>query len=161
MLGKERMPNYWLPWLVGMPAETSLAICSMIFGGVFERFPKLRVAFAHGGGAFPITAGRIEHAFHVRSDLCATDNKTSPRKYLAHGDTPARFYVDSLVHDPDALRLLLKLFGAQRVALGSDYPFPLGEANPGGLIESIQDLSSEDKAQLLSGTAREFLGLER
>ena len=54
MVGKERMPKYWLPWLVGMPAETSLAICSMIFGGVFERFPKLRVAFAHGGGAFPI-----------------------------------------------------------------------------------------------------------
>src|SRR5439155_257972 len=65
MLGRERMPNYWLPWLVGMPAETSLAICSMIFGGVFERFPKLRVAFAHGGGAFPFTIGRIEHAFHV------------------------------------------------------------------------------------------------
>ena len=57
MLGKERMPKYWLPWLVGMPAETSLAICSMIFGGVFERFPKLRVAFAHGGGAFPFTSG--------------------------------------------------------------------------------------------------------
>ena len=62
MVGKERMPKYWLPWLVGMPAETSLAICSMIFGGVFERFPKLRVAFAHGGGAFPFTIGRIEHA---------------------------------------------------------------------------------------------------
>jgi aminocarboxymuconate-semialdehyde decarboxylase len=163
MLGKERMPKYWLPWLVGMPAETSLAICSMIFGGVFERFPKLRVAFAHGGGAFPFTIGRIEHAFHVRPDLCATDNSANPRSYLARenkkGDVaPARFYVDSLVHDPDALKLLLKLFGAQRVALGSDYPFPLGEANPGKLIESIK-LSAKDKAQLLSGTAREFLGL--
>jgi aminocarboxymuconate-semialdehyde decarboxylase len=163
MLGKERMPKYWLPWLVGMPAETSLAICSMIFGGVFERFPKLRVAFAHGGGAFPFTIGRIEHAFHVRPDLCATDNSANPRSYLARenkkGDVaPARFYVDSLVHDSDALKLLLKLFGAQRVALGSDYPFPLGEANPGKLIESIK-LSAKDKAQLLSGTAREFLGL--
>ena len=163
MLGKERMPKYWLPWLVGMPAETSLAICSMIFGGVFERFPKLRVAFAHGGGAFPFTIGRIEHAFHVRPDLCATDNSANPRSYLARenkkGDVaPARFYVDSLVHDPDALKLLLKLFGAQRVALGSDYPFPLGEANPGKLIESIK-LSAKDKAQLLSETAREFLGL--
>src|SRR6202022_3967825 len=160
MLGKERMPNYWLPWLVGMPAETSLAICSMIFGGGFEGFPKLRVAFAHGGGAFPFTIGRIEHAFHVRPDLVATDNKTNPRKYLARGDTPARFYVDSLVHDPDALRLLLKLFGPQRVAFGSDYPFPLGEAHPGKLIDSIKELSSKEKAQLLSGTAREFLGIE-
>jgi aminocarboxymuconate-semialdehyde decarboxylase len=161
MVGKERMPKYWLPWLVGMPAETSLAICSMMFGGVFERFPKLRVAFAHGGGAFPFTIGRIEHAFHVRPDLVAIDNKTSPRSYLAHGETPARFYVDSLVHDPDALRLLLKLFGAPRIALGSDYPFPLGEAEPGTLIESMNDLSSKEKAQLLSETAREFLGLEK
>jgi aminocarboxymuconate-semialdehyde decarboxylase len=159
MVGKERMPKYWLPWLVGMPAETSLAICSMIFGGVFARFPKLRVSFAHGGGAFPFTLGRIEHAFHVRPDLVAIDNQTNPRSYLAHGDAPARFYVDSLVHDPDALRLLIKLFGAQRVALGSDYPFPLGEAHAGALIESMSDLSENEKAQLVSETAREFLGL--
>jgi aminocarboxymuconate-semialdehyde decarboxylase len=164
MLGQKRMAKYWLPWLVGMPAETSLAICSMIFGGVFERFPKLRVAFAHGGGAFPFTIGRIEHAFHVRPDLVAIDNKTNPRKYLARADdrgeiTPARFYVDSLVHDADALRLLLKLFGAQRIALGSDYPFPLGEARPGQLIESMTELSPRDKEQVLSGTALEYLGM--
>ena len=159
MLGKERMPDYWLPWLVGMPAETSLAICSMMFGGVFDRFPMMRVAFAHGGGAFPFTIGRIEHAFHVRPDLCAMENEANPRSYLAHQAGPARFYVDSLVHDPDALRLLLKLFGPQRIAFGSDYPFPLGEAQPGKLIESIKELSTKQKAQLLSGTAREFLGL--
>ena len=105
MLGSERMPKYWLPWLVGMPAETSLAICSMIFGGVFERFPKLRVAFAHGGGAFPFTIGRVDHAFHVRPDVVVPENSTSPRRYLAHDGMPARFYVDSLVHDADALKL--------------------------------------------------------
>jgi aminocarboxymuconate-semialdehyde decarboxylase len=158
MMGKERMPKYWLPWLVGMPAETCLAICSMIFGGVFERFPGLRVAFAHGGGAFPFTIGRIEHAFDVRPDLVAIDNQTNPRRYLATDNRPARFYVDSLVHDADALKILLKLFGAQRVALGSDYPFPLGEAKSGQLIESME-LSAEDRAQLLSETAREFLRL--
>jgi aminocarboxymuconate-semialdehyde decarboxylase len=158
MVGKERMPKYWLPWLVGMPAETSLAICSMIFGGVFERFPKLRVAFAHGGGAFPFTIGRIEHGFHVRPDLCGADTSATPRSHLAHGKIPARFYVDSLVHDADTLKLLIKLFGAQRVALGSDYPFPLGEAHPGKLIASLK-LSSKGKARLLSGTAREFLGI--
>jgi aminocarboxymuconate-semialdehyde decarboxylase len=160
MLGKERMSKYWLPWLVGMPAETSLAVCSMIFGGVFERFPKLRVAFAHGGGAFPFTIGRIEHAFHVRPDLCAIDNKANPRSYLATADRPARFYVDSLVHDADSLRLLVKLFSASRVALGSDYPFPLGEAHAGDLVDSMKELSAEEKALLLSGTAREFLGLK-
>ena len=158
MMGKERMSKYWLPWLVGMPAETSLAICSMIFGGVFERYPKLRVAFAHGGGAFPFTIGRIEHAFHVRPDLVAIDNKANPRNYLGNVERPARFYVDSLVHDADTLRLLLKLFGVQRVALGSDYPFPLGEAKPGQLIESMK-LPDKEKAQLLSGTAGEFLRL--
>ena len=159
MVGKERMPKYWLPWLVGMPAETSLAICSMIFGGVFEKFPKLRVGFAHGGGAFPFTIGRIEHAFHVRPDLVAEENSTNPRKYLAHDGTPARFYVDSIVHDPDALKLLLKVFGAERIALGSDYPFPLGETHPGQLIESME-LPEKEKAQLLSGTVREFLGIQ-
>jgi aminocarboxymuconate-semialdehyde decarboxylase len=93
--------------------------------------------------------------------LCATDNLANPRSYLAQGDRPAHFYVDSLVHDPHALHLLLQLFGARRVALGSDYPFPLGEAHPGALIESMKDLSRSDRTQLLSGTAREFLGLGR
>jgi aminocarboxymuconate-semialdehyde decarboxylase len=159
MLGKERMPKYWLPWLVGMPAETCVAICSMIFGGVFERFPKLRVAFAHGGGAFPFTVGRIEHAFHVRPDLMAAENDINPRRYLAQGSAPARFYVDSLVHDPDALRLLLKLLGPRRVAFGSDYPFPLGEPQPGKLIESMK-LPAKVKKQVFADNVREFLGLE-
>jgi len=159
MVGKERMPNYWLPWLVGMPAETSLAICSMIFGGVFERFPRLRVAFAHGGGAFPFTIGRIEHGFRVRPDLCATNSSVNPRHYLAREGTPARFFVDSLVHDPDALRLLVKLFRVERIALGSDYPFPLGEAQPGELIESMPDFTPAEKEQPLAGSAREFLQL--
>src|SRR5207248_3040110 len=156
MLGKERMPKYWLPWLVGMPAETSLAICSMIFGGVFERFPSLRVAFWHGGGAFPFTVGRVDHAFRVRPDVVAPENRASPRRYLAHDGVPARFYVDSHVHDADALRLLLKLFGAEHIAFGSDYPFSLGETHPGELIESMK-LPQKQKAQLLSGTVREFL----
>jgi aminocarboxymuconate-semialdehyde decarboxylase len=136
----------------------------MIFGGVFDRFPKLRVAFAHGGGAFPFTIGRIEHAFHVRPDLVATENGTNPREYLGRhddngGSIPARFYVDSLVHDTDALKMLLKLFGVQRVAFGSDYPFPLGETKPGQLIESMK-LSAEEEGYVLSGTAREFLKLK-
>lgn len=153
MLAQERMPKYWLPWLVGMPAETSLAICSVIFGGVLERLPKLRIGFAHGGGAFPGSIGRVQHAFDVRPDLCAVDNPVAPRDYLG------RFYVDSLTHDADMLRYLIKLLGANRIALGSDYPFPLGEARPGALIESMDDLSREVKDQLLFKTASEFLDL--
>lgn len=153
MMGKERMNRYWMPWLVGMPAETALAICSVIFGGVLERLPKLRIGFAHGGGAFPGTIGRIEHGFNVRPDLCAVRNGTNPRDYLG------KFYLDSLVHDADALRYLIKLVGEQRIALGSDYPFPLGEHVPGALIESLPELSRESKQRLLAGTALEFLDL--
>jgi len=155
MMGKDRMSKYWLPWLVAMPAETSLAICSVIFGGVLERLPALRIAFAHGGGSFPGTIGRVEHGFNVRPDLCAVDNNTSPRDYLG------RFYLDSLVHDADVLRYLIKLVGVERIALGSDYPFPLGEATPGRLIESMAELSAETKDRLLAGTAIEFLNLRR
>jgi aminocarboxymuconate-semialdehyde decarboxylase len=158
MMGKNEMPDYWLPWLVGMPAETSRAICSMIFGGVFERLPKLRVCFAHGGGSFPFTVGRIEHGFNCRPDLVAVDNKVNPRDYLAKPDgTPARFWVDSLVHDAEALRFLIRLFSDQRICLGSDYPFPLGEAEPGKLIESMDDLGPEARAGLLVESAADFL----
>jgi aminocarboxymuconate-semialdehyde decarboxylase len=74
-----RMSKYWLPWLVGMPGETATAISCVIFGGVLERHPKLKICFAHGGGAFPYTIGRIEHGFNVRPDLCATENNINPR----------------------------------------------------------------------------------
>ena len=154
MLGRERMGKYWLPWLVGMPAETSLSICSMIFGGIFERLPNLKVCFAHGGGAFPATLGRIEHGFKVRPDLCAVDNEHNPRDYLG------RFYVDALVHDDEMLRYMIKLMGERTIAMGSDYPFPLGELVPGELIESM-NLPTAIAERLLSGTALEWLGLER
>ena len=155
MLGSERIGRYWLPWLVGMPAETAVAICSVIFGGVLERLPRLRIGFAHGGGSFPGTIGRIEKGFLVRPDLCAVDNAVNPRDYLG------RFYLDSLVYDADALRLLLKLAGPDHVALGTDYPFPLAEEAPGRLIESLPEIEPEARERLLAGTALEFLGLRR
>lgn len=153
MMGTDRMTKYWLPWLVGMPAETSLAICSMIFGGIFERLPKLKVAFAHGGGSFPSTIGRIEHGFDVRPDLVAVDNKVNPRNYLN------RFYLDTLVHDPMMLDYLVKLMGVNQLALGTDYPFPLGELSPGKLIESMP-YDNVSKERLLSGSALEWLNLK-
>jgi len=152
MAGRDRMTRYWLPWLVGMPAETSLAICSLIFGGVLEKLPALRIAFAHGGGAFPATIGRITHGFDVRPDLCAVSNDVSPREYLR------RIYLDSLVHDPLMLHYLVDLMGADRIALGSDYPFPLGEARPGELIDSC-GFPERTRARLLHGTALEWLGI--
>lgn len=154
MMGKDEMPKYWLPWLVGMPAETSRAICSLIFGGVLEKLPNLRVAFAHGGGSFPSTIGRIEHGFNVRPDLCAVDNPVNPRHYLG------RFYLDSLVYDPVALDLILNVVGEDMVVLGSDYPFPLGELEPGKLIESMP-YSTEMKKKLLHKNALNWLGIRQ
>ena len=154
MLGRERMGLYWLPWLVGMPAETALSICSLIFGGVFEKLPKLRVAFAHGGGAFPGIIGRLEHGFRVRPDIVATANTRNPREYIG------RFFVDSLVHDPAMLNYMINLFGANRIALGSDYPFPLGEHHPGEMIESMA-LDVRTRDWLLADSALEWLNLRR
>jgi aminocarboxymuconate-semialdehyde decarboxylase len=153
MMGQDDLQKYWLSWLVGMPAETSRAICSMIFGGVFERLPNLRVAFAHGGGAFPAILGRVQHGFNVRPDLCAVDNKIDPVKYLG------KFWVDSLVHDNDALDYLINKVGINKIALGTDYPFPLGELEPGELI-TTSSLNNNDKEKLLSQNALDWLGLE-
>ncbi len=158
MMGSSQMSKYWLPWLVGMPAESSRAICSVIFGGVLERLPNLRIAFAHGGGSFPGTIGRIAHGWEVRPDLCAPDCRNNPREYIAKDGRPAKFYVDSLVHDERVLRMLMEVMGEERIALGSDYPFPLGEDAPGALIEAMK-LDRAAAERLLAGTAREFLGL--
>ena len=155
MVGRDLMKKYWLPWLVGMPAEASLAICSLIFGGVIERLPKLRICFAHGGGAFPGTFGRIDHGFRERPDLCAVHSTLSPR------DALGRFYLDSLVHDAGLLRYLVELVGAHRVALGTDYPFPLGERGPGALIAAVESFTPEVRERLYSGTALEWLGIPK
>lgn len=154
MMGQRQMTDYWLPWLVGMPAETSRAICSLIFGGVLERLPKLRIAFAHGGGSFPANIGRIEHAFKVRPDLCAKDNPHNPRNYLD------KIYLDTLVHEPKMLDYLIDTVGYKQLALGTDYPFPLGDLNPGHLIHE-GNYSEEMKQRMLSGTALEWLNLSK
>lgn len=154
MMGENDMQKYWLPWLVGMPAETARAISSMIFGGVFRRFPNLRVAFAHGGGSFPFTIGRIEHGFNVRPDLCAIDNNVNPREYLG------KFWIDALVHDPKALQYVVDVMGNDKVCMGSDYPFPLGEHHPGKLIESMENFSASQTEQLLYKNALNWMNIK-
>jgi len=154
MMGMDQMPKYWLPWLVGMPAESSRAICSMIFSGLFEKLPHLRVAFAHGGGSFPATFGRIEHGFKVRPDLCAVDNNVNPKEYLG------KFYIDSLLYDQRMLNYVIDLLGEDKIVLGSDYPFPLGESAPGSMIES-SDLPDATKRALLSDNALTWLGINQ
>ncbi len=154
MMGEKKMSRYWLPWLVGMPAETSRALCSMIFGGIFERLPGLRVNFAHAGGSFLSTIGRIQQGFECRPDLVAIDNPVEPRKYLG------KFWVDSITHDLFMLEYVIKMVGSQRVTLGSDYPFPLGDLEIGKFIED-SGLPKKVKEDIFSNATLEWLGLDK
>eukprot|EP00049_Salpingoeca_infusionum_P024846 m.17324 g.17324 ORF g.17324 m.17324 type:complete len:352 (+) comp7407_c0_seq2:249-1304(+) len=147
-----RYKDYWAPWLVGMPAETTLAMVTMLMGGVLEKFPNLRVCFAHGGGSFAFTLGRIEHGYNVRPDLCAQKCKLSPKSFVG------KFWVDSAVHDNGALKYLADVVGSDKVVLGSDYPFPLGEPEPGKCVDTNDGFNEQQKAAILSGNALEFLG---
>lgn len=154
MMGADRSSRYFQQWLVGMPAETTLAATSMIFGGVFDRFPKLRVMFSHAGGSLPFTIGRISHGYHARPDLCNVNNVQDPRAYIG------KFWVDGITHDSDALRFLVKLMGADKVAYGTDYPFPLGDLEHGRFIEEMHDLDAATKENLFSASVCEFLGID-
>lgn len=156
MMGKHNMEKYWLPWLVGMPAETCRAICSLMFGGVFDRYPNIKWCFAHSGGSFPATIGRIEHGWRVRPDICQKICKKNPMEYMG------KFWIDSITHNEEMLKYCINLVGENRIVLGSDYPFPLGELEfghyPGKLIEESK-LSGECKHLLLWKNAMELLGL--
>ena len=153
MMGFGSMEKYWLPWLVGMPAETSRAACSMIFGGVLERLPNLRICFSHAGGSFLPTIGRIEHGFNSRPDLVAVDNPINPRDYIG------KFWVDCITHDIEALKYILKLQGSKRVCLGSDYPFPLGDLEIGKFITE-SNLDEEVITDIFSNSTLEWLNLD-
>jgi aminocarboxymuconate-semialdehyde decarboxylase len=153
MMGQERMPNYMMPWTVGMPAETQLAVVALILSGAFDKLPEnLQICFAHGGGSFAFLLGRLENAWHhhpVAHGSC----QFPPSHYLN------RFYVDSAVFDQHSLQFLVATMGDERVMLGSDYPFPLGEERVGALIRGSQ-LSRQAREKLLVGNAQRFLRLE-
>jgi aminocarboxymuconate-semialdehyde decarboxylase len=154
MMGQERMPRYQLPWLVAMPAETQLSILWLILSGAFERLPRsLKLCFAHGGGSFPYLLGRVDNAWRNR-DVVREDCPQLPSSYLD------RFYVDATVFGHDALELLVRAMGEDRVMLGSDYPYPLGEQQVGSLIRSDPTLTAATRAKLLYANASAFFGLE-
>ncbi len=153
MMARERMPKYMLQWLVGMPAETHLAILSLILSGAFERLPKnLKLCFAHGGGSFALQLGRVDNAWR-RRDIVREDCPQPPSSYVE------RFSVDSAVFDDTALRFLLDVMGERRVMMGSDYPFPLGEIHPGAMIQESELFSEETKRSLLYDNAAQFFGV--
>lgn len=154
MFARDRMPNYMMPWTVGMPAETQLSVVALILSGAFDRLPEsLKICFAHGAGSFAFLLGRVENAWH-RHPVARGKCEHAPSHYLD------RFLVDSAVFDQKALQLLTSTMGATNVMLGSDYPFPLGEERVGSLIRGSK-LSQADKARLLGENAINFLRLQK
>ncbi|MFF0721410.1 amidohydrolase family protein [Micromonospora sp. NPDC003816] len=152
MPGGPRLDRWMARWLTGMPAETHLSVLSMILGGVFDKVPPtLRICFAHGGGSFPFWLGRADNAWHRRGDLVRGASAAPPSSYLD------RFYVDSVVFSTPALRLLVDTMGVDRVLLGSDYPYPLGERPAGRVVHQADFLTDAQRARLLAGNALHFL----
>ena len=146
-----RTERWMAQWLVGMPAETHLSILAMILGGAFDRIDaSLRICFAHGGGSFPYWLGRLDNAWHQRPDVVGVSEQP-PAAYLD------RFSVDSVVFDTRALRLLVDTMGADRVLLGSDYPYPLGERPAGAVVRGADFLTDDERALILGGNAERFL----
>ncbi len=154
MMGKPLMEKYWLPWLVGMPAETSRAICSLLFSGIFEDYPDLNFCFAHAGGSFISTIGRIQKGYDCRPDLCAIDNDVPPREYLG------KFWTDSITHDQHYMRYIIDEIGSDKICLGSDYPFPLGDLDIGEFIEEM-NLPKKDLQNIFHQSTLDWLRLDK
>ncbi|MEV7709174.1 amidohydrolase family protein [Streptomyces sp. NPDC088270] len=153
MASSPRLDRWMAQWLTAMPAETHLSILALILGGVFDRIDdRLKICFAHGGGSFAFWLGRMENAWHGRNDVIGTSERP-PSHYLG------RFYVDSVVFDDRALRLLVDTVGADRVMVGSDYPYPLGERPVGQVVRKSAFLDDRSRELITHGNAERFLGL--
>lgn len=154
MLGGERTQKYMMGWTVGMPAETQLSIVAMILGGAFDRLPKsLKICFAHGGGSFVFLLGRLQNAW-LNRDIARGKSVKPPMDYLN------RFYLDSIVFDQGALRLLVDTMGEDRILFGTDYPFPLGEKPMGKLVATSSVISESARRKILVDNAKQFFSFD-
>jgi len=153
VLGSERLQSYYMWNLIGMVTETAVAIESLIFGGVYERLPRLRTYFAHAGGSFPWLRGRAEHGFfNLKTATFNVDRP--PSAYLD------RLYVDNMIYIPSALSWLCSEIGSDHVMVGSDYPFDVGPADPTEIVRAAPGLSDADRENVLFRTAWRLLGRE-
>jgi aminocarboxymuconate-semialdehyde decarboxylase len=149
VVGADRMKDFYLFNIIGNPAETSLAFAKCIFGGVLERFPRLKFCLAHAGGFLPYTWGRMERGYQVQK-ACNEKISKSPEEYVK------LFYYDTIAHSRMALEYLVENFGADHVLLGSDYPFEMGDPEP---RETVNNLRIDDgvKQKIAGGNAAELL----
>jgi len=149
----ERVNRFYLQNVIGQPIETTIALSHLIFGGVLDRHPGLKILAAHGGGYLPFYTGRSDHAYGARPD--AQVMKRPPSEYLR------QIFFDSLVYSGAALRNLVEQVGVSQVLVGTDYPFDMGSYDVHALIESVESLSAADRAAILGGNAVKLLGIER
>lgn len=149
----QRLADYYLINTLGMPMDSTVFIARMIFGGVMERFPDLKVCVTHGGGYLPFYAARFDHAYEARVD-CREHITREPSSYLA------QMYFDTMVFDPTMIATLVKRWGADHVLLGTDYPYDMGEADPLGLLAKVEDLADRERTLIAGGNASRLLGLE-
>jgi len=147
-----RLGRFYLINLVGNPLDTTVALTHLIFGGVLERFPNLKIVAAHGGGYLPSYFSRTEHGHAVRPELQTIPRP--PREYLH------RIWIDNLVFNPENLRHLVSVMGASQIVLGTDYPFDMGQEHPVGLVNRLPGLSEQEAAQIKGGNAVELLRLQ-
>ncbi len=148
----DRLAEHYFINLVGHPVESSLAIGQLIFGGVLDRHPGLKICVAHGGGYVPAYAGRMDHGFHARPD-CRVNIGSPPSDYLK------RLCFDTMVFEPDQLAFLIEKYGADHILLGTDYPYDMGEDDPLGLISKVAGLAPDDHAAVCGLNAARLLKL--
>ncbi len=149
----ERVNQFYLTNIIGQPLETTIALSNLIFGGVLDRNPGVKIVAAHGGGYLPAYIGRSDHGYKVRPE--ASNMQKKPSEYLK------QIYFDSLVYAPDQLRALIAQVGAAQIVVGTDYAFDMGDYDVHELIESLAGISEAERAAILGGNAKMLLGIER
>ncbi|MDP3878728.1 MAG: amidohydrolase family protein [Dehalococcoidales bacterium] len=150
--GADRMKKYWLANLVGNPLDTTIAVASIIFGGILEKFPRLKFLFSHAGGYAPFIRGRWEHGYQY-IDEC----RSIPRP---PGEYFKQIYFDTIIHFGPALAYLVDTVGADKVVLGSDYPFAMGDPDPVATVRNAPGIPAADKELILERTSAALLGLD-
>jgi aminocarboxymuconate-semialdehyde decarboxylase len=150
----ERLRDHYFNNVIGNPLETTVAVSHLIFDGVMERHPKLKIVLPHAGGYLAHYWARMDHAHRARAD-CRTAIKMAPSSYLK------KFYFDTITFDSTMLGHLIDRWGAEHVLLGTDYPYDMGETDPLGLIASVPGLSREDRERIAGGNAARLLGIRR
>lgn len=148
----ERVSSHYLSNIIGQPLETTIALSHLIFGGVLDRHPKLKIVAAHGGGYLPTYCGRSNHGHAVRPEA-KSGAQRPPIEYLR------RMWFDTLVYEPQALAHLVNVVGAAQLVVGSDYPFDMGHYDPHALLAATSGLSETQIAAILGGNAASLLGL--